>query len=97
MSTAAVSTAAVSTEQKAVEHVVAIMPSPLISNVRKDSRLATTVPSHIMVAGATGEVGRSLVAHLSASGVEHISALVRNPKTGVAAELGCMKGVHCSE
>ena len=59
MSTAAVSTAAVSTEQKAVEHVVAIMPSPLISNVRKDSRLATTVPSHIMVAGATGEVGRS--------------------------------------
>ena len=47
----------------------------------------------MLVAGATGEVGRSLVAHLSASGVATITALVRDPTAGVAAELGGLKGV----
>jgi uncharacterized protein YbjT (DUF2867 family) len=69
----------------------------LIADVHADPRLAKAVPSHVMIAGATGEVGRSLVAHLSASGVDSISALVRNPKSGIAAELGSLKGVQLVE
>lgn len=38
--------------------------------------------------------GRSLVCHLSASGVEHISCLVRNPEAASAAALGALKGVE---
>lgn len=71
-----------------------------VAHVRADPRLATRIASHVMVAGATGEVGRSLVAHLSACGVDSITALVRNPKAGTAAELGSLKGVQlvtCSD
>ena len=81
-------------------HNMPASPSPHVAHVRADPRLATAIPSHVMVAGATGEVGRSLVAHLSASGVEHITALVRNPKADIAAELGGLKGVQlvtCSD
>ena len=66
--------------------------------VRAD--LLQLATAHVMVAGATGGVGRSLVAHLSVSGVAHITALVRNPNAGIAAELGRLKGVHlvkCSD
>ena len=87
-------------ESKSVEPA-AIMPSPsFIAHARADSRLPGAVPSHIMIAGATGEVGRSLVAHLSASGVEHVTAIVRDPKAGTAAELSSLKGVQvvkCSD
>ena len=65
----------------------------LSSSVRADPSLAEALPQHIMVAGATGETGRLLVAHLSASGVGHITAIVRNPASAVAAELGSLRGV----
>ena len=86
------------TSRRLTAHNMPASPSPHVAHVRADPRLATAIPSHVMVAGATGEVGRSLVAHLSASGVEHITALVRNPKAD--AELGGLKGVQlvtCSD
>ena len=82
------------TSRRLTAHNMPASPSPHVAHVRADPRLATAIPSHVMVAGATGEVGRSLVAHLSASGVEHITALVRNPKADIAAELGGLKGAH---
>ena len=88
------------TSRRLTAHNMPASPSPHVAHVRADPRLATAIPSHVMVAGATGEVGRSLVAHLSASGVEHITALVRNPKADIAAELGGLKGVQlvtCSD
>lgn len=80
--------------------IAASMEAALEGCVRADRELATAIAPHVMVAGATGEVGRSLVAHLSVSGVKHITALVRNPNAGIAAELGRLKGVHlvkCSD
>ena len=32
-------------------------PHALLATVRADATLATQIPSHIMIAGATGEVG----------------------------------------
>ena len=36
-------------------------PHALLASVRADPSLATSIPSHIMIAGATGEVGAYLI------------------------------------
>ena len=75
-------------------HSTPSTPSSL-HNAVADPTVGHALPhSHVLVAGATGATGRLLVAHLAASGVETITALVRDPAKPSAVEIGALTGVQ---